>query len=206
MLTLSLCKAACPELIPPGIGKCLGDGSDGQVFELVNDPTKVIKFSALFCYFDEDLESKYLNIVKTLYYLMSYDDPAYAKVYDIQDLGKQSREFFSDRVSLGEIQEYILYYYTMEKCMKLSDDEKKVFHSILCHEDKKIVKNFTPLQLKNILAGLSKGLDFDEKKVTLFCENVRRSPLRHLDIHVRNIMKTKEGDFKLIDFDKTRLE
>lgn len=206
MLTLKLCESACPNLIPPNIGRSLGDGSDGQVFQLSNDSSRVIKISALFCYFDEDIDSHLNKIEQALIHLIVNPDDSYARVYDYKNLGKYSREIFSDRISLGEEQEYYLYHYVMERCFKLSEDEKKVFHSILCHEDRGIEKNYTTPQLKNILTGLSKGLDFDENKVMLFCDNLKRSRLRHLDLHVRNIMKSNSGDFKLVDFDRTRLD
>jgi len=57
-----------------------------------------------------------------------------------------------------------------------------------------------------MLQGMSRGLDFDAEKVTLFCNNIRTAPVSHLDIHVRNIMKNDTGDYKLIDLDRIELE
>lgn len=206
MLTLSLCQKVCPNLIPPNIGESLGDGSDGQVFDLTSDPNKVIKISLLSCYLGEDLDSQYSKIETSLRYLKEHDDISYARLYTYECLGKFTRTVFNDRISLGEEEDFILYSYVMEKCLKLSQDEKKVFHTLLDHEDRNIAKNYTPTEIKNILTGLAVGLDFDESKVTLFCDNLRLSPLRHKDISVRNIMKKDSGDFKLVDFDRTELE
>lgn len=206
MLTLSLCQKVCPDLIPPDIGESLGDGSDGQVFDLTSDSGKVIKISLLCCYLGENLDLEFSRIQKSLLYLKENDDQAYARLYAYESLGKFSRMIFNDRISLGEEQNFILYSYVMEKCFKLSQDEKKVFHTLLDHEDRNIVKNYSTAEIKNILTGLAVGLDFDEKKVTLFCDNLRHSPLRHRDISIRNIMKNGSGDFKLVDFDRTKLE
>lgn len=206
MLALSLCQEACPELIPDNIGVPLGEGSDGQAFELTNDPDKVIKLSALFCYLDENLASKFEDVRITLNYLQSNHIDAYAKVYEFQNLGIYDNSQSKNRWSLGEHQEYYLYYYVVEKCFKLSDDESKVFHTIISHEDLGIQKNYTPDELNKILAGLSVGLDFDAEKVTLFYNNLKCSPLKHLDLHPRNVMKDKLGNFKLVDFDHSRLE
>jgi thiamine kinase-like enzyme len=90
----------------------------------------------------------------------------------------------------------------MEKLNKISEDEKKVFHSIMSHEDQNLHKNFSMSKIKNMLQGLSMGLDFDASKIIIFCENLRSTVIHHNDIHPRNIMKDNFGNFKLIDFDR----
>lgn len=206
MLVLSLCRDVCPELIPDNIGEFLGSGSDGQAFELTDDPEKAIKISALFCYLDEDLKDKFNHIQITLDYLKNNKLDTCAKVYEFHNLGMYSQINWINRWSIGEHQEYILYYYIVEKCFKLSEDEEKVFHTIISHEDLGIEKNYSQAQLNKILAGLSVGLDFDAEKVKLFYNNLKCSPLKHLDLHPRNVMKDKLGYFKLVDFDHSRLE
>ena len=57
-----------------------------------------------------------------------------------------------------------------------------------------------------MLDGMAQGLDFSAEKVRLFCDNIRKVPAHHLDIHVRNIMKNDLGEFKLIDLDRVVLE
>jgi hypothetical protein len=202
MLTLSLCQKVCPNLIPPNVGESLGDGSDGQVFELTSDINKVIKISLLSCLIGDNLDLEYSRIEKSLHYLKENNDSLYAHLYTYECLGKYSRIIFNDRISLGEEQEYILYSYVMEKCFELSQHEKNIFLSLMDAGDENFIKNCTPAQIKNILTGL----DGDVEKVILFFDNLKKSPLRHLDIHVRNIMKSESGDFKLIDFDQTKLE
>lgn len=193
MQTLLLCQKDCPALIPKDLGLELGSGADGQVFELNNCPDKVLKISVLF---DLDKFSKiesYLNYLST-----NYIDTC-ARVYEYKNLGHFNRD------TVYGSQDYILYYYVMEKCFKISEDEKKVFHSILSHEDRGFDKNFSLDLINKMLQGLALGLDFDKKKVILFCEKIKQSSINHLDLHVRNIMKNDLGFFKMVDLDRIEL-
>jgi serine/threonine protein kinase len=179
------------------IGAELGIGADGQVFSLQNEENKVIKFCVKFDYFDTSLKSDYQNIDKILSYIANKKPLAYAQVYEHDCLGEYSRDMYD-----GSKQKYILYYYVMEKLSKISEDEKKVFHSILSHEDRNAKKNFSILKIKEMLSGLRLGLDFSSEKIILFCENLNNVSISHNDIHPRNIMKDKNNNFKLIDFDR----
>jgi hypothetical protein len=145
----------------------------------------------------------YQQIQKVLDHLMLTHPDAYARVYEHGYLGTYSRK--AEHWRSGK-QNFIIYYYIMEKLRKISEDETKVFHTILSHEDRGIDKNFSLEKIGEMLEGMARGLDFDAEKVTLFCNNIKRAPLSHLDIHVRNIMKDDVGDFKLIDLDRIELE
>jgi serine/threonine protein kinase len=207
MLTLDLWKKACPKEYFSFIGEKIGDGSDGEVFELVNDSDKVIKISILydiFCGESKILEPKYLKLFNIFERLRLQKPTIYAQLYSHNLIGCFSRPYFIDNKSIQ--QDYILYSYTMEKCFKLTEDEKKIFHTIISHEDRGIVKKFSIKELDEILFGLSRGLDFDSKKIRLFYELLMASSIKHLDLHPRNIMKDKNGNFKLIDFDRLQLE
>lgn len=202
MLVLKLCEQFCPEKIPTGIGVRIGDGADGEVLELSNDPNKVIKFSILYATGKGNLPRAYNYIDQVLSYLEQYPSPTYATVFQHTKLGEWSRD-----VAWGKGQQkYIIYYYTMEKLSKTTEDERKVFHSILSHEDRGITKNYPPEKIREMLAGLSQGLDFDAERITFFCDNFRKTPVFHYDIHVRNIMKDAQGNFKLVDFDRAQLQ
>jgi len=201
MQVLSLCEKDCPERIPyyNSLGQEIGNGSDGQVFEIANS-NRVIKYCILYQDFSEDLHYRYSKIKKAICYIKDNKPSTCARVYDFSFLVFGSRKLFN-----GLKQDYIIYYYTMEKLSKISDDEKKVFHTILSHEDRGIVKNFSEEKLRETLFGLSRGLDFDEGRVILFYNNLKNSSIQHLDIHVRNIMKDLEGNFRLIDFDRVKI-
>ena len=202
MLVLPLCEQFCPDALPVQPAERLGEGADGEVFAIVGEPDKVLKLVVFYDY-DSVLDIHFKRIEKALDYLMQAQPRGYARVYEHGYLGTFSRELADWRAGK---QDFILYYYTMERLQKTTEDERKVFHSILSHEDRGIKKDFSAKEIRKMLRGLSQGLDFDAKKVTLFCENIRRAPIEHLDIHVRNIMKDKKGNFKLIDLDRIELE
>jgi len=200
MLVLSLCQRLCPDKIPVMPTTKLGDGADGEVFEIKDQPDKVIKFCVLYEHNNINLEKHYKNISKSLDYLIHNPSDTYAKVYSYQPMGEYSR------IAWGNVsQKYILYYYVMEKLFKISEDERKIFHSIVSHEDQRKKKNFSSSKVREMLAGMKTALDFDEERVIFFYENFRDGPLSHLDVHVRNIMKDSSGKFKLIDFDRLEL-
>jgi hypothetical protein len=181
-------------------GERLGDGADGEVFQVYGDESKVIKLG-VFYEIDTTAQEHSIHLEKILTYLIqSHLDP-YARVYEYKPLG------FFERTVLGKKkpQTYFLYYYVMEKLSKLTEDEKKVFHTIVSHEDRNIKKNYAPEKLQKILAGLSRGLDFDVERVIFFHDNLRKTPVKHLDLHARNIMKDAAGNFKLIDFERAEL-
>lgn len=203
MFVLSLLKQLSQEKLPVEPGERLGDGADGEVFTIKGDDTKVIKFGILYERHDRGFTNYYKQIQRVLDYLIRTYPSAYARVYEHGYLGTYSRPMASWKSGK---QGFIIYYYIMEKLYKTSEDERKVFHSLLSHEDRGIEKKFSPEKIREMLSGMGRGLDFDAEKVTLFCENIRSAPISHLDIHVRNIMKDETGMFKLIDLDRIELE
>lgn len=204
MLVLNLCQQLCPEKIPVKTGARIGSGgADGEVFEILDEPNKVVKMGILYERHDRGLDNYFNAIQKGLDYVMTVQPAAYARVYEHGYLGTYSRKMEHWRTGT---QKFIIYYYIMDKLQKISEDETKVFHSILSHEDRGIEKNFSPGKVREMLEGMSRSLDFDAEKVTLFCDNIRGASISHLDIHVRNIMKDNTDEFKLIDLDRIQLE
>jgi hypothetical protein len=95
------------------------------------------------------------------------------------------------------------HFIVMERLLSLSEDEGKVFHSLLSHEDKNAVKKrLSDPELMNVLAGLAKGLEFNADDVAIFYHQVVFGVMTHNDLHTRNIMKTSCGEFKLIDLNR----
>lgn len=203
MFVLSLCRQFCPDKLPVQPDVRLGDGADGEVLSIVGEPNKVLKLGIFYERHDRKMASYHNQIQKVLAYLCQTQPQGYVRVYEHGYLGTYSRPMAS--WDSGK-QDFIIYYYIMEKLQKISEDERRVFHSILSHEDRGIEKNFSPEKIHEMLLGMSRGLDFDAEKVTLFCNNIRMAPVSHLDIHVRNIMKDEAGNFKLIDLDRIELE
>lgn len=200
MLVLKLLQKNCPERIPYSVGAKLGDGADGEVFNIADQPDKVVKFCVLYETGSIKLETKYKSISNVLSYLVDNPSPVYARVYVHDFMGSYTRTVWGNKQ-----QRYFLYYYATEKLEKISEDEYRVFNSLVSHEDRKKKKDFTPQKVKEMLAGLSRGLDFDAERVTFFHDNLRKSSVIHLDVHPRNIMKDSIGNFKLVDFDRTQL-
>ncbi len=197
MMVLSLCEKFCKDKIPPNISKKIGDGADGECFHLSNDCNKVIKLSVLYEYDRGDIEEQYKqNIAPILEFLINNPIKVFANVYSHKYIGSFCRDFN------GSNQSFIIYYYVMEKLNKISEDEQKVFHTILSHEDRGINKNFSIADIRKILNGLRIGLDFDYKKIIDFYSEMLCCPIIHLDLHPRNIMKDNFGNFKLIDLDR----
>jgi len=200
---MSLCRQFCPEKLPVKTGERLGEGADGEVFEIEGDTTKVIKLGILYERHDRGFLNYYRQIQRVLDYLMHAHPTAYARVYEHGYLGTHSRKMPAWK---SGTQNFIIYYYIMERLQKITEDERRIFHSILSHEDRGIEKNFSPEKVREMLEGMGRSLDFDAEKVRLFCDNIRGASISHLDIHVRNIMKNEAGDFKLIDLDRIELE
>lgn len=203
MFVFSLCRQLCPEKLPVQPDVYLGDGADGEVLSIADDPNRVIKLGVLYERAGSKLEKLYGNIDRALEFVLRTQPRAYVSVYKHGSLGVYTRDnvaFYKGK------QRFVLYYYVMEKLEKISEDERRIFHSILSHEDRKIEKNFSSDKIREMLEGMSRGLDFDAEKVMLFCDNIKAAPLSHLDIHVRNIMKDKVGNFKLIDLERIELE
>jgi hypothetical protein len=203
MIVLSLCKRLCPDKIPDNLGEYLGDGADGEVFSVNGDPSRVIKLGIMYERPHHGLLKGYQQIQKVLDFVIDTKPDAFARVYEHGYIGTYSRnvEFLRSKK-----QDFVIYFYTMEKLEKISDDEKRVFHSILSHEDRGMKKNFSTEKIQEMLEGMAHGLDFSAENVRLFCDNIRKTPAHHLDIHVRNIMKNESGEFKLIDLDRVSLE
>lgn len=202
MLVYKLCEEHCPEKLKVTPGLKLGGGADGEVFEIKSDPTKVIKYCVLYETGGTPAQQTYKHISNVVGYLIGSSSPIHATVFDHQYLGLWQRQ-----VSWGKgSQKYILYCYTMEKLNTITDDESKVFHSLLSHEDRGIKKNYSSEIMQEMIKEMNRGLDFDAAKVTFFCQNFKKTPIIHYDIHPRNIMKDSAGNFKLIDFDRSILE
>lgn len=201
MLVLKLCEQLCPDKIPCVANQKLGDGADGEVFDIVGDPNKVIKFCVLYQTTAVHPSVTYKKITEVLDHLIGTPLLTYARVYSHGYMGEFSRAYWPDQT-----QTYLIYYYLMERLYQITDDETKVFHTLISHEDRGIKKNFSSFKIKEMLRGMGRGLDFDYERVTFFVDNFKNNQLAHLDIHVRNIMKDSNGNFKLVDFDRAQIK
>lgn len=164
----------------------LGSGQDGEVYSILNNNQQVIKLCNTI---NHPTLLKHIPFI--LKYLIEQQPLAYTRVYSYGILKKINNQLF--------------YYYIMELLFNISSDEKKVFHTLLSHEDQNKVKNYSPPQVKQILKGMQLGLDFDPQAIQNFLQQLNNSTIKHNDLHPRNIMKNKDGQFKLVDLDRLTL-
>ena len=132
-------------------------------------------------------QSNYISNSIILDYIIKYNPNHIVHIYDYKVINN-------------------IYYYIMDKLNSISQDEYKVFHSILSHEDNNRKKNYSNDKLFQILSGLSFGLEFDYDKVFNFYQAIQNSNINHNDIHPRNIMKDELNNFKLIDIDRATIK
>lgn len=185
--------------LPHKLGPEIGSGSNGQVFELATNPQLLIKLSVIFDLFKQPPKEVYYGEIQpVLDYVMNQSPSIYVRIQEHGYLGDFQRkmDYWKDGT-----QAYVLHYYVMEKLLPLSEDETKLFHSIISHEDRNLKKDISPEILTEALYGLSFGLDFDRNTVMSFCQAVKQSPLQHLDLAPRNIMKDVAGNYKCVDLD-----
>jgi serine/threonine protein kinase len=161
-----------------------------------------MKLSVIYDAFDgQSPTATYFNQIEPiLRHIMSTSPSHCVRMYECEFMGEYSRNW------CGGNQDFVIHYCIMDRLQKLTEDEKKVFHSLISHEDGNIEKDLSTARVKGIIEGLSKGLDFDEKEVMLFCQRLRESSLVHSDLHPRNVMKCATGQFKLIDFDRATIQ
>lgn len=202
MYVLSLVRQLCPDKLPVEPDTRLGEGADGEVFSIKGDPHRVLKLSILIGRPHHNVVSEYKRVKEALDLVIRDQPPAYVRVYSHECL--QHRQF-KRRTPDPLFKEQILYYYLMDKLYPITEDEGRVFHSILSHEDRRKKKDFSLDKIQEMLQGMSRGLDFDAEKVILFCSNIKEAPCSHLDIAVRNIMKDETNQFKLVDLDRISL-
>lgn len=182
---------------PVQLGAKLGCGQDGIVYEISNSKDRVGKLSI------QLLTSK--DIIPYEAWKQTLDNLALVQQINPSHIVKI---YWFDQILTHEYKTlpYSIYWTEMERLFPLSEDEKKVCHTVLSHEDAQKPKNYTQDQLNKVLAELSIGLDYDIDRMTAFCLAIKNSFIKHNDIHPRNIMKDKDGNFKLIDLNRITIK
>jgi hypothetical protein len=199
MRSFDLLQKFAPEKIIYTVSELLGDGADGECYSIKSDKSKVIKYSILYDLdYSGTLLDKYSSIERSLQYVQNQHNSCVAKLYDFGLLYKGNRK------TVVGTQEYIIYFSIFENLYKLSDDEKKAMHSVLNFFENKV----NSAQVNKELINLSFYLDFDYKKLFIFYNSLidLSEKFNHNDLHIRNIMRDKCGNIKLIDFDKSTIK
>lgn len=172
---------------------CLGEGADGEVFEIQEDLNKVIKFSVMFDFCHDTLDKEYDLLSITLNHILLNYDSTIVKLFAFNKLGTFSSSNQKDK------QLYLLHYSILEKCFPLSEDENKVLKYFFKSNINNIDKILETLTIQN------QWLDFDLDKMKIFFINRMNSKIRNNDLNSLNIMKDSFGNFKSIDLDRFSL-
>src|SRR5579885_2910823 len=114
-----------PEPLPFILGKCIGQGNQGIVYEDLNDTTKVIKLSLIYDDFGKvSLDDRFALLEKIYKHIIDNPHTSVVKVYNFDKIYIGSQPIFEWE------QKYIVYYSSMEKLNSLSENEEKVFKTI----------------------------------------------------------------------------
>lgn len=179
--------------VPFPLGEEIGNGVDGQVFLQKGDEEFVIKLSAIIgtstnVVLEEfDRRCAVIDNMRHFYYstpIANYFTIPFERCYLWQGNYSSSSR--------------LIYYARMERLLALSADEERVFHTLLSHEDANKKKQYDLMTLNE----LSNWYSFDQERANTFCKAVFFGRYQHNDLHIRNIMKDADGNYKLIDFDR----
>lgn len=182
-----------PEPLPFILGKCLGQGNQGIVYEDLNDTTKVIKLSIIYDDFNKiSLDDKFVLIEKIYKYIINNPHSSVVKIYSFDKLYSGSQPIFEWE------HKYIVYYSIMEKLNILSENEVKVFKTI-CDAFNKDLKS--ERSIEEILKEMKDWFDVDDKKILNFYNSLSDLKINNKDFQPRNIMKDKDNNYYIIDFD-----
>ncbi len=186
MNALEYGRNVCPEKLLPSLEK-LGDGFHGEAYLIPDD--KVIKYSLIHQSMVEDLginnpSEFYSQLEIVLKFQQKNNYPSFVKILDFNLLSSN--------------EDAVFYQTTMERLNLISLDEKRVLKTLVqAHRDLKR----TWAQIAVLVRDQSYWLDFDLEKVMSFIYLLEDSPIIHHDMSSSNIMKDKDGNFKLIDLD-----
>jgi hypothetical protein len=179
--------------LPFKVGKEIDFGSQGQIFNLIDYPDKIVKFSILY---DRDphrsIEDCFDTIWDIYQWIINNPQDCLVRIYDFAAMKFATRETVSDK------QKYIVYYSIQEKLSQLSADEKKVFKTV-CDAYNRVLEFDRPIT--KVVSELSTWFSFDKNKVLNFYNSILDCPIDNYDFEARNILKDNSGNFKLIDFD-----
>lgn len=162
MFVYSLCRQLCPDKLPVQPVERLGDGADGEVLSIKDQPDKVIKLGIIYEHPGRELK-EYKQIQQVLDYAMSTHPPAFVRVYEHGYLGTYSRKIVEWR---KDFQEFLMYYYIMEKLEKITEDEKKYFIVSFPTKIVELKRIILPKKLKKCCRVWSGGLTLIQKRLS----------------------------------------
>lgn len=187
----------CNDKIPRiDMNRKLGGGADGEVYPSLDDPTQVYKLCIMHDQFQEPVLSRYDRLSTIFSFLRDTPPNSYGRVFNFSKV--ELSEEAAKRYSNGA---FIFHYYSMEKLERPTDDEIRVLESLISCQGG-IRYNYSMDATRVLLEGLIKGLTFNMEKMMTFANDYVLCPIIQTDLHTGNILKDKEGNFKVVDFDR----
>lgn len=175
----------------------IGIGAQGTVFSIKNT-SNVIKISALYDWNKyKNFENEYENISQVYNFIINNKPINVVSIFEFNKIHDGLRKTYN-----GE-QRYIIYFSIQERLNNLTEDEKKVFKTVCQSVNNELDSSHS---IEAILKDLSSWYDFDLNKIIIFYNSLKQSRIEHKDFHIGNIMKDKNNNYKMIDFDLAQLK
>lgn len=170
----------------------LGKGADGTVYDLGEN---VLKISTFLNYERKNIKTVAKEKIRNLKKLQKLNLDHLVEVFDIGEIQQ-----FSKIQSHNDYLDIFIYSYKMKKLTSTTPDQNRIL-DLISHKDSgllNVITNKTYEDAKNLCSFY----DVDYEKIRLFFKSIEASPVRHLDVHPRNIMLAETSSFKLIDLDR----
>jgi len=170
----------------------LGKGADGTVYDLGDN---VLKISTFLNYERLDIKKVAKEKVSNLKKLQKLKLDHLVEVFDIGEIQQ-----FSKIQSSNDYLDIFIYSYKMKKLTPTTENQNRIL-DLISHKDSgklTVITNKTYEDARSLCIFY----DVDFKKVFSFFKSIEASPVRHLDVHPRNIMLAETSSFKLIDLDR----
>ncbi len=160
------------KLVKLKFGKRIYCTGAAWVFNLTRYSSRVIKIVKMTDDFDDYHERNYVKLKSIIAWAKKNSNPSVAKVFKFGKFKLDGNEY---------------YYYVMEKLEKLPNK----FYS----------DDFIDLILVVYVDGIYKFTEFLEPRIKKFIDGAQAMPFQYIDLHQGNIMKSKSGNLKFIDFE-----
>ena len=188
-------RDSCPSQLHENIGKLIGSGYYGEVYEIDD---KVLKIGIAKTKSDADI------MISKLQRLQSLNSILFAQIFDygiLCDIDLPNSKYM--------IKSGVAYFYLMEHLIPISSNDIKIISRTLNDlEDLSRKPNYEQLKKKYLWSksrqykrdGGIEDVDPLIKAASLW-DNMISSNLSHRDMHQKNIMQNENGDYKFVDLE-----
>ena len=182
------------------VGRQIGRGTQGEVFELLSDSDRVLKCA----YLDSDVshtveknESIKKSFLAVMKYLKHYQHSCFLKVYDYGVVdARKIPNAKSGRIHIS--------FSIVERLKKLEPREEYLFDTIEPYTQKRSTDFEKVRRMIRDHASLYE-MNLDTEKLMNFYNKLICAPVNHNDMCGSNFMKNTAGDYKAIDLDRATM-